>query len=50
MAREINNFLDRFEDTRETRFEPEQGLRQYKGFRSEWTAYVDDNYDNLYSA
>ena len=49
MAREISRFLDHLERERERekRNADAREIRQYKGLREEWSAYLEDNIDNL---
>lgn len=44
MAEMINKMLDNFEDERDNRFKPDRKgmLRQYDGFRSEWSSYMNE--------
>lgn len=48
---EINKFLDKMDRERETIDNADRkDLRQFKGFRSEWSKYLEENIDNLYNS
>lgn len=47
-AKELNNILDRMETKRENYQDRSRIIPQYDGFRHEWSAYLEENVENIH--